>query len=259
MGQAEAEAFRVDASIDAAAANCYPFLAEVRLSILIPAYYEQSTIGEVVRMVRHVDLESLGIEKEIVVCDDGSGDRTAAEVEQGAEGDPRVRLVRHVANRGKGAAIRTALAHATGDVCLVQDADLEYSVDDYRALMEAMLAGADVVYGSRFQHKSWPEGMHVANFIANKLLTTAANVLYGHHITDEATSFKVFRTEILRALALEQDGFEFCPEVTAKLGRRKIRIVEVPIRYTGRDAAAGKKVRWTDGFKAMATLVKYRW
>src|SRR5262245_28077797 len=97
------------------------FSPQVRLSILIPAYYEQSTIGEVVRLVRHVDLESMGIEKEIIVCDDGSGDRTAAEVEHGAEGDPRVRLVRHVANRGKGAAIRTALAHATGDVCLIQD------------------------------------------------------------------------------------------------------------------------------------------
>jgi dolichol-phosphate mannosyltransferase len=230
----------------------------VRLSILIPAYYEQSTIADVVRLVRKVELEPLGIDKEIIVCDDGSADGTAAEVTRAADGDPRVRLVRHAKNRGKGAAIRTALAHATGEVCLIQDADLEYCVDDYRALLEPMLAGADVVYGSRFRHRSWPSGMHLANFAANKLLTWAANALYGHRISDEATAFKVFRTEILRSLALESDGFEFCPEVTAKLGLRNIRIVEVPIRYTGRNLDAGKKIRWTDGFKAMATLVKYR-
>jgi glycosyltransferase involved in cell wall biosynthesis len=230
----------------------------VRLSILIPAYYEQSTIGDVIRLVRAVELESLGIEKEIIVCDDGSGDHTAREVERAADGDPRVRLVRHAENRGKGAAIRTALEHATGEVCLVQDADLEYSVDDYRALMEPMLGGADVVYGSRFRFRSWPEGMHVANFICNKVLTGTSNLLYRHDITDEATAFKVFRTEILRGLELERDGFEFCPEVTAKLGLRGVRIQEVAIRYTGRDAAAGKKVRWTDGVKALVTLLQYR-
>jgi glycosyltransferase involved in cell wall biosynthesis len=230
----------------------------LRLSILIPAYYEQSTIADVVRLVRAVELESMGIQKEIIVCDDGSADQTGAEVTRAAEGDPRVQLVRHTENRGKGAAIRTALAHATGDVCLIQDADLEYSVDDYRALMQPMLDGADVVYGSRFRHRSWPEGMHTANYVANRILTTTANVLYGHHITDEATAFKVFRTDILKSLALECDGFEFCPEVTAKLGRRKIKIVEVPIRYTGHNLEQGKKIRWTDGVKAFATLVKYR-
>src|SRR5262249_16438961 len=135
------------------------FAPLVRLSILIPAYYEQSTIGDVVRLVREVELESMGIEKEIVICDDGSGDKTAAEVEAAAQGDPRVHLVRPTRNRGKGAAIRTALLHATGEVCLIQDADLEYCVDDYRALMRPMLEGADVVYGSRFRYRKWPEGM----------------------------------------------------------------------------------------------------
>jgi dolichol-phosphate mannosyltransferase len=230
----------------------------MRLSILIPAYYEQATIGEVVRLVRKVEIESLGIEKEIIVCDDGSGDSTAAEVERAAEGDPRVVLVRHTTNHGKGAAIRTALKRATGEACLIQDADLEYSIDDYHALLQPFLKGADAVYGSRFLSRSWPKGMRVANFLANRLLTTTANLLFGHNITDEATAFKLIRTDLLRSLALKCDGFEFCPEVTAKLGRRGARIVEVPIYYNARGISAGKKIRWTDGVKAMATLVKYR-
>jgi glycosyltransferase involved in cell wall biosynthesis len=230
----------------------------MRLSILIPAYYEQATIGEVVRLVRKVEIESLGIEKEIIVCDDGSGDSTAAEVERAAEGDTRVVLVRHTTNHGKGAAIRTALKRATGEACLIQDADLEYSIDDYRALLQPLLKGADVVYGSRFLARPWPKGMRVANFLANKILTMTTNLLFGHNITDEATGFKLLRTDLLRSLALECDGFEFCPEVTAKLGRLGIRIVEVPIYYNARSASAGKKIRWTDGVKALATLVKYR-
>lgn len=230
----------------------------MRLSILIPAYQEERTIAEVVRLVREVDIAPLGIEKEIVIVDDGSRDRTAEEVARGAEGDPRVRLLRHEQNRGKGAAIRTALDAATGELCLVQDADLEYSVDDYQALLQPMLAGAEVVYGSRFRHRAWPEGMHVANFIANKLLTVTANALYRQHLTDEATCFKLFRTARLRALGLQCSGFEFCPEVTAKLGLARIPITEVPIRYVARGVEAGKKVRWTDGIEAWLTLVKYR-
>jgi glycosyltransferase involved in cell wall biosynthesis len=231
----------------------------VLVSILIPAYQEVSTIGEVVRLVRQVDLQSLGLDREIIVCDDGSRDATPEQVERAAAGDPRVRLVRHPRNRGKGAAIRTALGVACGEICLIQDADLEYSVDDYHDLLAPILAGrADVVYGSRFLSRAWPEGMHVGNFIANKILTTTANVLYGHRITDEATAFKVFRAHILRALTLECDGFEFCPEVTAKLGLAGVRIVEVPIRYTARSVATGKKVRWTDGVKALITLLEYR-
>ena len=231
----------------------------MRVSILIPAYHEARTIGDVVRLVKEVDVESLGLEKEIIVCDDGSTDQTAAEVERAAAGDPRVRLVRHVQNRGKGAALRTALGVATGEIALVQDADLEYSVDDYRALLQPIIENrAEVVYGSRFLQRPWPEGMHPANFLANKILTTAANTLYGHSITDEATAFKVFRTEIMRSLELECDGFEFCPEATAKLGLRRVRILEVPIRYTARSAAGGKKVQWTDGVKALWTLLRLR-
>ncbi len=230
----------------------------MRLSILIPAYQEEQSIGEVLRRVRSVDTESLGWDKEIIVCDDGSDDGTAAEVEKACAEDDRVILVRHDENRGKGAAIRTALESATGDYTLIQDADLEYEVTDYPPMLEAVNAGAEVVYGSRFLDKARPDGMRLANFVANRILTTTANALFGVNITDEATCFKIFRTELLRSLELECEGFEFCPEVTAKVGKAGVPIVEVPIAYTARDHAEGKKVRWTDGFEAMWVLVKYR-
>ncbi len=228
------------------------------LSIIIPAFQEEASIGEVLRRVCDIDTESLGFDKEIVVCDDGSADRTAEIVEEIAREDSRVVLVRHERNQGKGAAIRTALATATGDYSLIQDADLEYEVSDYPALLQPLLDGADVVYGSRFLANARPEGMKTANYVANRILTITANLLFGLSITDEATCFKVFRTDLLRSLELECTGFEFCPEVTAKIGQRKIRIVEVPIAYRARKIEEGKKVRWTDGFEAMWVLAKHR-
>lgn len=228
------------------------------LSVLIPAYQEEGSIAEVLRQVCAVDTESLGFDKEIIVCDDGSADRTATLIEEAAAADPRIHLVRHPQNRGKGAAIRSALEQARGEYCLIQDADLEYEVSDYPAILRPLRDGADVVYGSRFLARRYPEGMRLPNFVANKILTTTANLLFGLSITDEATCFKVFRTDILRSLSLTCTGFEFCPEVTAKLGNRKVRIVEVPISYSARDVAAGKKVRWTDGVEAMWVLIKHR-
>jgi glycosyltransferase involved in cell wall biosynthesis len=230
----------------------------MRLSILIPAYHEQATIAEVLRRVSQVNVEPLGFEKEIIVCDDGSRDQTSAEIARVANELGGIRLVCHPANRGKGAAIRTALQHATGDYVLIQDADLEYDVADYPAMLKAVRQGADVVYGSRFMTAAYPSGMQVANFMANKILTITSNLLYGHDITDEATCFKVIRTDLLKGLNLTCQRFEFCPEVTAKLGLRKIRIVEVPIAYRARDSAAGKKVRWTDGVQAFWVLVRHR-
>ncbi|MFH0903110.1 MAG: glycosyltransferase family 2 protein, partial [Pseudomonadota bacterium] len=206
--------------------------------------------------VAAVDTESLGCRKEIIVCDDGSTDRTVAAIE--TAGIPGVTLVRHERNRGKGAAIRTALSYATGDYVLIQDADLEYDVDDYPKIIKALAPGVDAVYGSRFLQRRYPHGMHPLNFLANKILTVSANVLYGHHITDEATCFKVVRTDLLRSLELECERFEFCPEVTAKLGLRRATILEVPIRYEARDVGGGKKVRWTDGIQALWVLLKHR-
>lgn len=228
------------------------------LSILIPAYQEERTIGEVLRQVAEVDTESAGWDKEILVCDDGSTDGTVIVVEQRMAEDARIRLVRHPENRGKGAAIRTALAEARGDYCLIQDADLEYEVSDYPALLAHVEAGAEVVYGSRFLTAERPDGMRMPNYVANRILTISSNLLYGLSISDEATCFKVFRTDLLRSLDLTCTGFEFCPEVTAKLGKRKIKIAEVPIHYRARNVAEGKKVRWTDGAIAMWVLVKNR-
>jgi glycosyltransferase involved in cell wall biosynthesis len=228
------------------------------LTIIIPAYQEEETIGEVLRRVLSVDIQRFGFEKEVLVCDDGSTDRTVEIVERQAAQDSRIRLVRHVKNRGKGAAIRTALAHARGDYVLIQDADLEYDVDDYPALLGKVAEGARVVYGSRFRMSERPDGMRPQNFLANRILTITANLLYGVNITDEATCFKVFDARVLRSLALECERFEFCPEVTAKLGKAGIPIAEVPIHYRARSHQEGKKVRWTDGVEAMWVLIKHR-
>jgi dolichol-phosphate mannosyltransferase len=228
------------------------------LSILIPAYHEQATLGEVLARALAVDTESLGFSKQIVVCDDGSSDQTYTIAQAAAANDSRITVVRHDKNRGKGAAIRTALDVAKGDYCLIQDADLEYEVTDYPALLREVSRGASVVYGSRFLANPRPTGMATANFVANRVLTTTANLLYGVSITDEATCFKLFETKLLRSLQLTCTGFEFCPEVTAKLGRRNVKIVEVPISYSARAIEEGKKVRWTDGVEAMWVLIKGR-
>ncbi len=229
-----------------------------RLSILIPAYHEEKTIAEVLRRVSSVDTRAVGFDKEIIVCDDGSQDGTSTQIQHIAAELGGIHLVVHPKNRGKGAAIRTALEHATGDYVLIQDADLEYEVSDYPAMLQAVNAGADAVYGSRFLARRRPEGMALPNFVANRMLTVAANVLFQHGITDEATCFKIVRTDILRDLDLECERFEFCPEVTAKLGLKKVKIVEVPIAYHARSVADGKKVGWTDGFEAMWVLLKHR-
>ena len=228
------------------------------LSILIPAYQEEATIAEIISRVVAVDTESLGFEKQVVVCDDGSRDQTRALALEAAKKDPRVKVVWNPENRGKGAAIRTALDAAAGDYCLIQDADLEYDVDDYPALLREVTKGADVVYGSRFLANPRPTGMKLPNFVANRALSIASNLLFGLSITDEATCFKLFRTDLLRSFELECERFEFCPEVTAKAGLAGLHIVEVPISYSARAIADGKKIRWTDGVEAMWVLVKHR-
>lgn len=229
----------------------------MKLSVLVPAYHEEQTIGKVLERVLSVDAGKLGVEMEVVVCDDGSRDGTARQVQRVQERRGGICLVAHTHNRGKGAAIRSALEVATGDYVLIQDADLEYDVLDYPAMLEAVRAGADVVYGSRFLEGRYPRGMHPANYFANKMLTATANLLFGLRITDEATCLKLFRTELLRSLDLRCQRFEFCPEVTAKLGLLGVPIAEVPIHYHARSVHQGKKVRWTDGVQAMRTLVSH--
>jgi dolichol-phosphate mannosyltransferase len=223
----------------------------VRLSVVVPAYNEEATIRAILERVRAVEVVD-----QIVVVNDSSTDGTRAQL-SGLDW-PDLTVIHHDVNQGKGAAIRTALAAARGDYVLIQDADLEYEVSDYPALLQAINGGADVVYGSRFRNGTRPGGMRAANYAANRILTASANLLYGLSITDEATCFKVFRTDLLRELELECEGFEFCPEVTAKLGRRGVDIAEVPIHYRARNIAEGKKVRWTDGVEALWVLIKHR-
>ncbi len=231
----------------------------LRLSILIPVFDEETTVEELLNRVGAANTEALGFEKEIIVCDDGSKDDTLQRAQAAAACRPWIQVLAHSVNRGKSAAIRTALAAASGDYCLIQDADLEYDVGDYPALLSAVKAGADAVYGSRFLHRKYPTGMKLRNYVANRLLTLVANWLYGISITDEATCFKLIKTDLLRDLSLECDGFDFCPEVSAKLGLRRVRIVEVPVHYAARAVHHGKKVRWTDGVRALRILVRYRW
>lgn len=227
----------------------------MRVSIIIPVYNEFRSLPAVLQRVTDAPLPD-GCEKEIVVVDDGSTDGTSALVRD-YEGDPRVRVHHSVVNFGKGAAIRVGLAKATGDVILIQDGDLEYDPGDYPAILQPLVSGeADVVYGSRFRAR--PKGMKWSNWLANKILTTTTNVLYGAGITDEATAYKAFRADVIHGFRLTCLRFEFCPEVTAKLRRLGHAIHEVPITYNARGILEGKKIRARDGFQALWTLVKYR-
>ena len=227
----------------------------MKVSILIPVYNEFRAFDEVLERVRRAPLPP-PCTKEIIVVDDGSTDGTATMVRDYS----RLGVIighQSVLNFGKGTAVRVGLTLATGDIILIQDGDLEYDPNDYARIIEPILRNeADVVYGSRFLGK--PRGMARRNLVANRILTATANLLYAAHITDEATAYKGFRASVLRGINLECRGFEFCPEVTAKLRRLGYRIREVPISYNARGIAEGKKIRARHGFEALWTLFKWR-
>ncbi len=223
---------------------------EPLVSVIVPVYNEEATLGELLERLRRAPFR-----KEIIVVDDGSTDKTPDILAE----QPDIVAIRHERNRGKGAAIRTALEYATGDIVIIQDADLEYDPNEIPRVIEPIVKGdASVVYGSRF-FKGLPKGMPLPNKIANVLLAWAVRLLYWYPLTDEATCYKAFRTDVLKAMNLKCERFEFCPEVTAKALKRGIQIREVALHnYRPRTKHKGKKVRWTDGVEALWTLLKYR-
>ena len=228
----------------------------MKVSIIIPVYYEFRTFSQVLERVRRAPLPE-GCSKEIIVIDDGSTDGTTQMIAAHAGAGDIVAGPPTMRNFGKGTAIRTGIELATGDILLMQDGDLEYDPKDYARILEPIVKGeADIVYGSRFLGN--PAGMATRNRIANWILTTAANLLYDAGLTDEATAYKAFRASVLREVHLTCRRFEFCPEITAKLRRLGYPIREVPISYNARGIREGKKIRTRDGFEALWTLVMYR-
>ena len=225
----------------------------VTLSVVIPVYNEARTIVAVIGRVLNAPVD---LAKEIIVVDDASTDGTRQLLENMSSGE--IRLVFHDVNRGKGAAIRTGVAHATGDIVLVQDADLEYDPRDYPLLLEPILEGhADVVFGNRF-HGGPHRVLYFWHYAANRFLTLLTNLLTGLNVTDMEVGYKVFRRDVLRRLTLTSDRFGFEPEVTVKVAKLGCRVYEVPIRYYGRTYQEGKKITWRDGAAALFHLLRYR-
>lgn len=228
----------------------------MKLSVIIPVYNEEQTINEVIDRVWAVDLGE--IEKEVIIADDGSTDATAGLVDAHRYIREGLVQIRHnPINLGKGAAVRLGLSMASGDVLLIQDADLELDPQEYGRLLEPILQGqADIVYGSRFLQAS--SGVPLKTRWANRFLTALTNLLFLVRLTDMETAYKVFRREVLSSVRLRCVGFDFEPEITAKFLLAGFRIVEVPISYAPRRADEGKKMRWIDGVDAIYTLLKCR-
>jgi glycosyltransferase involved in cell wall biosynthesis len=222
------------------------------LSVIVPVYNEENTIRELVSRV-----EKVGLADEIVLVDDGSKDGTPAILRELAKAK-HIRLIEHERNRGKGAAVRTGIEAASMDLILIQDADLEYDPRDYPALLQPIEEDrADVVYGSRFLGGA-RRPILFWNMVANRMLTLMTNVLYNNILTDMETGYKLFRSEVIKNIPIHANSFDFEPEITAKLLKRKVRIFEVPITFNPRDYSEGKKIGIKDAFQAVWTLLKYR-
>jgi glycosyltransferase involved in cell wall biosynthesis len=222
------------------------------LSVVIPIYNEHKTIQEIIHRV-----QATGLADEIVAVDDGSTDGSR-ELLAAIDGAANVRVIYHERNQGKGKAVRTGIENARGDLIIIQDADLEYDPREYANLLKPIQEGiADVVYGSRFLGAG-RRPVLFWNMVANKILTLVTNVLYNNILTDMETGYKLFRRQVVQDMTLHARGFEFEPEFTAKILKKKVRVYEVPITFNPRDYSEGKKIKMRDAFIAMWTLIKYR-
>ncbi|MBI2990006.1 MAG: glycosyltransferase family 2 protein [Candidatus Magasanikbacteria bacterium] len=225
------------------------------VSIIIPVFNEEDTISELIKRASQADI--LGLSKEIIIVDDASTDRSFFRVQELAR-DTFLKIIRHSENQGKGAALHSGFAKASGDIILVQDADLEYSPSDYKILLEPLLKGeADLVYGSRFLAKKRSKG-YPTHYIANRIFTTLSNLLSGQRLSDAETCYKVFKKSVLNSISLKENRFGFDLEFTARVSRVSgIRIVEVPVSYNPRSYAEGKKIGIKDGFRALYCIFRY--
>jgi len=223
----------------------------MKISIIVPIYNEEILLPRVLENLRRLPLD-----KELILVDDGSKDGTLSILKQ-EEAKPDTKVLYHSINQGKGASIRTGLTKVTGDIVIIQDSDLEYNSDEIPKVLEPILKGeTQVAFGSRFMGKV--TGMRLPNRVANFLLAHMVSLLYGQKITDEATAYKAFRTEVIKSIPLTCTRFEFCPEVTAKILKNGYHIIEVPVTYSARTFEEGKKIGWKDFFQAVSILLKYR-
>lgn len=242
----------------------------MKLSVIIPVYNEKDTVIELIRRTKEVP-----IDEEIIVIDDGSSDGTQALLKAEYSKDPNIKLIFHEKNKGKGSAIRTGIGYVTGDILIIQDADLEYDPRDFVKILEKFNdPNVDVVYGNRFANMSgvdflikWFQNRFLGKsheikrfhlFFGVQLLNVLTNLLYGCLISDEATCYKAFRKKVIDKITLRCTSFEFCPEVTAKVRKAGHKIYQVPISYHPRSSQEGKKLNWFDGLEAIWTLLKYR-
>lgn len=225
----------------------------MRLTVVIPVYNEEHFIRHIIARVQAVP-----VEKEIVVVNDCSTDATRERLREAEAEHPNLRVFHHEVNQGKGAALRTGFKQATGDIVIIQDADLEYNPTEYPKLMQPIIDGlADVVYGSRFAGGESHRVLYFWHSVGNKFLTLLSNMLTNINLTDMETCYKAFRREVIQSIQIEEDRFGFEPEITAKVAARKCRIYEVGISYSGRTYAEGKKIGWKDGFRAIWCILKY--
>ena len=224
------------------------------LTAVMPVYNEAATVAEVVRVV----LAQRPVQQ-LVIVDDCSTDGTWDQLQPLAKNEPRIQLVRHEVNQGKGAALRTGIARATSPIVIIQDADLEYDPAEYHRLLGPILAGkADVVFGSRFIGSGMHRVLYFWHMVGNRFLTLVSNMVTNLNLSDMETCYKVFRREVLAEIVIYENRFGFEPEITVKIAKQKVRIYEVGISYSGRTYQEGKKIGWRDGFRALYCIIRYR-